>query len=347
MSVPGSPSRELMHRATLAATVGVVVVGAVAAQMLVLSPLKKVNGEIETAQGAVSALERQLEDSERVAKTLRERGAATLGATVDEASHQFRTRLSALAEARHMSRIVVDQKSGESTLNPLAGARGVPQSLMSVRTKLRKEPDFTLIRGSLKAQGTLEHSLGLMAAVQSQAWVHRVEGFSIRPVGRERQQVELTLDVSALFVPDLVPRDYVQPAIDPVVAGRDAFVMRVASRDPFRYAAKAEPASVVAVVPPPPTPEEPGPPPAATPPAYHEWRIVGVMMGSTGGEAIVVNTRTGESRTVIVGESVLNAKLVECRDDGAIFEIDHGRFVVLSGGTLADRRAVESVHSSG
>lgn len=335
-----------MRRATLAAAVGVVVVGAVAAQMLVLSPLKRINGEIESAQAAVSVLDRQLEDSERVAKALRARGAATLGATVDEASHQFRTRLSGLADAHHMTRVVVDQKSGESTLNPLAGARGVPQSLSSVRTKLRKEPDFTLLRGTLKAQGTLEHALGLMGAVQSQAWVHRVEGFSLRPVGRERQQVELTLDVSAMFVPDLVPRGFEQPAIDPVAPGREQFAQRVSARDPFRYAVKPEPAVVVAVTPPAPTLEAP-PPPPPPPPAYHEWRIAGVMLGTGGGEAIMVNTRTGESRTLVVGEMVLNARLVECQSDGAIFEIEQGRFVVASGGTLADRRAVESVHSSG
>lgn len=335
-----------MRRATLAAVVAVVVVGAVAAQLLVLSPIKKVNAEIAAARGAVAGLERQLEDSERVAKVLRERGAATLGATVDEASHQFRTRLSGLAEASHMSRIVVDQKSGEATVNPFAGARGVPQSLISVKTKLRKEPDFTLLRGSLKAQGTLEHALGLMAAVQSQAWVHRVEGFSLRPVGKERQQVELTLDVTAMFVPDLVAKGYEQPAIDPVAPGHEELAMRVASRDPFRYAVKPEPETVVAVAPPTPGPEASAPPPVP-PPAYHEWRIAGVMQGSAGGEAILVNTRTGESRTLVVGETVLDAKLVECRSDEAIFEIEQGRFVVASGGTLADRRSVESVHSSG
>lgn len=346
MSVPGSPSRELKRRAMLAAAVCVVVVGGVAAQMFVFSPLKTVDQEIESARSAVSGLERQLADSERVAKSLRERGATTLGATVDEASHQFRTRLSGLAEASRMSRIVVDQKSGASTLNPLAGARGVPQSLMSVRSKLRKEADFTLLRGTLKAQGTLEHALELMAAVQSQAWVHRVEGFSLRPVGKERAQVELTLEVSAMFVPDLVAKGFEQPAIDPVVAGREAFAQRVAMRDPFRYAAKPESAPVVAVAPPAPPPTEPGPAPVP-PPAYHEWRIAGVMLGSGGGEAIVVNTRTGESRTVLVGEMVLDAKLVECQSDAAVFEIERARFVVASGATLADRRAMESVHSSG
>lgn len=344
MSAPGSPARELMRRATLAAVVCVVVVGAVAAQVLVLSPLKRVNGEIASATASVEGLERQLADSDRVMRALRERGATTLGATVDEASHQFRTRLSGLAEASQMSKIVVDQKSGEATLNPLTNAKGVPQSLMTVRTKLRKEADFTLLRGTLRAQGTLEHALGLMAAVQSQGWVHRVEGFSLRPVGKERQQVELTLDVTALFVPDLIAKGYEQPAIDPVMAGRDELAQRVASRDPFRYAEKPEPAAVVATAPPP--PEVPGPAPIP-PPAYHEWRIAGVMLGSAGGEAIVVNTRTGESRTLAIGETVLNAKLVECQSDAAIFEIDQGRFVVTSGATLADRRAVESVHSSG
>lgn len=337
---------ELMRRAVLAVTVGVVVVGAIAAQVFVLSPLKRVNGEIEAASNAVAGLERQVADSEKVAEALRARGAETLGATIDEASHQFRTRLSGLAEAHQMTRIVVDQKSGEATLNPLASVRGVPQSLSAVRTKLRKEADFTLIRGTLRSHGTLADALGLMGAVQSQGWVHRVEGFTLRPLGKEREQVELTLDVSALFVPDLVGRAFVQPAIDPMMPGRDVLAQRVSERDPFRYAAKPEPVAPVAAAPAP-APEGPQTPPPPPPPAYHEWRIAGVMVGSAGGEAIVVNTRTGESRTVLVGEMVLDAKLVECRADHAVFEIDAGRFVVPSGGTLADRRAVESVHSSG
>lgn len=344
MTPQGSPAREVMRRAVLAAVAGVVVVGAVAAQVFIVSPLRKTGNAIDAAAKAVDGLEQQLSSNERVLRALRDRASTTLGATVDEASHQFRTRLSGLAETSGMTRIVVDQKSGEATLNPLVSAKGVPQALLAVRTKLRKEADFTLLRGTLRAQGTLEHALGLIAAVQAQGWVHRVEGFSIKPVGRERASVEVTLDVTSLFVPDLVGKGYEQPAMDPVAPGSDVLAQRVVSRDPFRFAPKEEPAVAVAVAPPVPAPAVPV---APVPPAYHEWRVVGVMMGSRGSEAILVNTRTGESRTLEVGQEVLNARLVGCRDELAIFEIEQGRFVVPSGGTLADRRPEEPVHSSG
>jgi hypothetical protein len=53
---------------------------------------------------------------------------------------------------------------------------------------------------------------------------------------------------------------------------------------------------------------------------------------------IVVNMKSGESRTLTPGETLLDAKLIEGEGERAVFELGGKRFEVLNGGTLASRR---------
>lgn len=340
-SASGRKIRASQRTAILGAAALVVIVAAISLQKFMISPTRAVDSKIGATAKSITDLESQLATNDKVLVGLRSAANSTLGGTLDEVSHQFRARLSALAEAGKLSQIVVDQRSGEPMTSPIATARGLPQSLTLLRSSLRKKPDFIIIRGTLKGQGSLQDSLALLGTIQAQDWVHRVEGFSIKPLGKERERVEISIDVSTLFLPDLVKKDYAQPSSSVIAQASQGLVARIAERDPFRY---PSPEVVVAVQ----TPQQPARVPSAPvvePPAYHEWRVAGVMLGSRGAEVIVVNGRTNESLSLSLGGKVLGATLVECRVDVAVFEIEGTKFIVQSGESLGARRPDDPVHS--
>ncbi len=281
-------------------------------------------------------LDEQLDDLNTIRRGLRTFGATTLGKKEDLTIARFRDSLSAIAGQNGLTGIVVS--SGPPTLVPSPTLRErIPTGLKN-KIKARRG-DFYVIRGRIKASGAIESAVRTLAVIQAQQWAHRVEGFTLNPVGKDKEWVELQVDVATIFAPDLAPGDSEPLPADPA-QGHDAIWRAVAAKNIFRNP------------PPPPTPipqqptaveiatqPSPQPPPIAPPPPppYQEWRVVGVIESSRGCEVTVINTRTGERAILNPGGSTLNAKLV--RGDGqiAVFEIDGQQYEFIPGQTLATR----------
>jgi hypothetical protein len=171
--------------------------------------------------------------------------------------------------------------------------------------------------------------------IQSQPWLHRVDGVVIKPVGKERERFELRLDVATLFIPDLVPKDMPEPAIQQADEEKLQYAGAFTSRRLFQREPKA---AVVAAALPPDAPPPPATAPVVIFPPYEDWALTGILAGKSGLMVIVVNMKSGESRTLTPGETLLDAKLIEGEGERAVFELGGKRFEVLNGGTLASRR---------
>jgi hypothetical protein len=327
----------------VATVCGVVVVWLVCWQVLVRGPGRAGDARVAAAQATVARLEADLDRYLSVRGDLRAVGASTLSGSRSEAAHLFRTRLSELAAAAGLSRVVVDERSGEERVNPLVGVQRAGSGLASVRSRLRRTPDFGLIRGTVTAEGTLEQAMAFLAHVEAQPWLHAVERVDARPLGKERERTSITIEVGALHVPDLVARGHVAPALAAMPTQGATRARQLAERDPFRFARPAAPPAVVAVAPE--AQPEPRAEPAPPPPPFHEWRVAAVMDSPKGPEVILVHGPSGQSLIAVVGEGVLSAKLVEVRGSLAVFELEGTLVEVESGETLASRRPTHPVHS--
>lgn len=300
---------------------------------------------LNAVRASIASFESRLEDDLAARKRLKDIGARTLGPRFDAVEHKFRTGLSRLAERAGLSQIRVDSDPAEAIGNPLLTNTRVS----NVRSALRRAPrDLNVIRGSLRGVGTLEQALRTLAAVEAQPWVHRVASLQIRPIGpadQPAERFEFRITALTLFVPDLAPQtpdDEVKLA--DASAGSELLLGPILSRNPFREPAPPPPAVTVAQTSPPPPKgqQPPEQPPAPPPPPYAEWRLVGVMLGSRGPEALMVNTRTRESLALTKGAQLLDATMVDAQGERAVFEIAGQRFELTTGATLSQRRPVSN-----
>lgn len=315
------------------ATAGVLVVAYMAYQRLYAGPRGELSAQLATARQSIKLYESKLEGALAVREALRVAAAGTLGDKLDTAEHRFRTTLNSIAEGCGLREIKVDNREPDPVRNP-AGQ----QQQMAPRfwKTLREQVDFSVIRGTVRGTGTLDQVLRATAAISSQTWVHRVESFSIKPLGPERERFELKLAVATMFLPDLAAKSAPEPSrIELTASAADAW-RPIVERNVFKVPAPV----AVAVAPAPPTPPPSVDQPAAAPPPYGEWKLTGVVEGEDGSEALLVNVRTQERSTLAVGAAVLDAVFESGRGERAVFRIATERFEVAMGSTLDERQPV-------
>ncbi|MDX2017046.1 MAG: hypothetical protein SFY95_05310 [Planctomycetota bacterium] len=324
-------------------TVGALVLYLVA-DAAYFSPRAEKLAQLDALRASIVSLDEKMEDDLAARKRLKDVGARTLGSRFDAVEHKFRTGLSRLAERAGLAQIRVDSDPAEAIANPLLTNTRVT----NVRSALRRAPrDFNVIRGSLRGVGTLEQALRTLAAVEAQPWVHRVASVQIRPIGpadQPAERFEFRVTALTLFVPDLAPagpEDEVKLA--DASAGSELLLGPILSRNPFREPAPPPPAVTVAQTSPAPAQNaQPEQPPAPPPPPYAEWRLVGVMLGSRGPEALMVNARTREAITMTRGMQLLDATMLDAEGERAVFEIRGQRFELTTGATLSQRRPISN-----
>ncbi len=319
----------------LAIVLGVVgVVGWFAYGRLYGMPRAKLLDEIATLEEQNSSLEGAVAQIPDLRRRLREAARGALGGTPDQADHTLRTALAAVAGRVGLQGVSVVTDRPQARANPYTKARRTSSSL---RRLLRDQRDFAVIGARVDGQGTLEQTMRLIAALQSQAWVARLTSFTIKPIGEARERFEITLRTQSLYVPDLVEEAHVE-VVDPdplLLAQIEPVVMK----NVFRYdpPEPEAPAQVVVKAPPP-------PPPA---PAWGEWKLTGIVQAREGVEAWVRNLRTGQWLTLRAGQSVLDARLLDAKGERAVFEIDGRQYEVFAGQTLAQRREIPQVQTAG
>lgn len=334
---------------TIAAVVGIAVLAAavwLAAETFYLKEhrvLADERAELVRATAAFADASRGSRDT-RVA--LRDLASTMLGRERTVVEHRLRGLLSELAERESLTGVVVSHGRPRVAQNP-AGERGSGVA-RGFRRLLGDSQDFAVVDARLQGIGSLEQCLRTLAASRAQPWIHRVEGFSISPKGKDRAVYEVKIDLATLFAPDLVPEDAEAPTLHASSEADTALVSRLAARDPFTL---VDP--VVAAAPPPPPAPTPKPDPKPEPgPPYDKWRVVGVLQiaGGPGAadavEVMLARIDTAESRTLKPGDAVLGATLESASGETAVFLLDGERVAVRTGETLAQARPAEEVHSA-
>jgi len=313
---------------TIAIPVVVLVVAAVGVWKVYLVPRAALLEEEATLLDGVRWYEEELGGAGEVRRRLEEFAATTLGSDSDEIEHTFRARLGELAREAGLEGVVVSSGAPDPVSNPAGEGRGRVRGRLG--DLLRESPDAWVMGGSIRGEGSLEAVASTVAVVGAQAWVHRMPSFTIKPVGKARDRFELRVEVATLIVPDLIGEDFEPPRVvtlGELDAGR---WMRIAERNVFappREPSSPEPAAAEVAQ------AEPPPPP----PPFGEWKLTGVARGVEGPEALLWNTRTGERRRLVPGDSLLGARLVGVSVDGVTFELEEERFAVRLGGTLEER----------
>jgi hypothetical protein len=328
--------------AWLAAGAVVLLVVYGAANALYLAPRASLQAELQATTERIAAMQDRLSDEQRVRRQLREFASTTLGKEQDLVEHRFRSGLSGLAERAGLKSIEVNHGRPSPMRNPMVTVAR-KSATTAVRNILNAKPDAQLIRGQVQGVGTLEQSLQLIAGVESQPWIHRVEGFSLRP-RKGGDQFDVRVDVLTAYVPDLLPKSGPDPELAPPAARADSQSRALAMKNPFKIPAAVLPpqspaVQVLTAATPVPSISEMA--------AYADYKLTGVVRSSQGVVAFLLNTKSGEKLTLLSGGRVLDAILVGGQGEKAIFEITGKQFEVFNGNSLAARRVIPNpVHSA-
>lgn len=307
-------------------------------QKVYLGPRRLIEADIRVAQDAVARLKSQLSDERDLARRRAASGAGLLGSELDVVSARFRDGLTRVGSTAGLDKVIVEHGKPVEVMSPVLDAKGVSVDL---KRALRRQPDFQVLRGSIRGTGTLEQAVAAIGMLQDQPWVHRIDAFSLRPIGKERDQFDLRVDVATIYAPTLAQKsEQGAPQLTPASTEHESTWRTIASRNLFRAPGGApgeSPTPVIIAAAPEGGREASGPTPRAFAP-YEDWRLTGVASGRGGLSALFVNLRTGDRLTVLKGGQVLDAVLIDGSGEQAVVEIAGERFDVSVGSTLAARK---------
>lgn len=251
-------------------------------------------------------------------------GATMIAGESDEVEHRLREGLTAVARRAGLEGVALGNGRPAGESSPVVRALG----RHDLGRALRAGPDFQVVRGWMTGSGTLEQVLTCLAVVQSQPWVHRVEGFSITPGDADRTRFKLRADI-ATIVSAVVQRtvtdttQLVEPAEDTL-----GDVLAMAGAYPFGgrpEARKAEPSPT---------------PPAADPSAeYRQWRVTGLIEAAVP-EVLLLHTGSGKRVSLLPGEAVLGATFEGGEGEVVVFSVNGHKQRFAVGSTLAQRKDV-------
>ncbi|MEO0483606.1 MAG: hypothetical protein AAF138_08255 [Planctomycetota bacterium] len=299
-------------------------------QRLHAGPRDRFIEQISTMRAASATYEEGLARARQLDRRLQATAETALARDPDRVRHHFRVALAALASEAGLIDVSVSDARPAALANPASKAR-IERPL---GPKLADQRDAAVVRGQLRGSGGLDACLTAIAAAQAQPWIHRVEGYSIRPEGAGRERFEFRLDVATLFFSDLGPAGDQTPVVFSPDPGALAALSSIAQANPFL----APPPPAVVVSKPAPAPRQAPPPKPPGPAPDSLWRLVGVVRTDVGMEAWLTHTRTSERRVLASGDELLDLRFVAGDGESAIFEREGRRFALRTGQTLAQRR---------
>ncbi|MFI4872818.1 MAG: hypothetical protein ACIARQ_13465 [Phycisphaerales bacterium JB061] len=270
---------------------------------------------------------RSLGDATKVKTQLAAIESTTLGPTGELAEHRLRSLLTDLCGQGGLREYVIACREPKAIGNPAAG-----ENPAEFNREMRRQADFLAIETSVTGQGTLEACMHTVALLEAQPWLHRVSGISIQPRGKDRAEFDLSAQVVTIVMPDLATETTGESAqVVPVDRGR---WVAVTSRNPF-IAAPPPPEPVVEVA-------QQAPPanPKPKPKPLGDWVVTGVMRTSDGGEAILSNRKTGESRVLTPGGEVMGMKVSSILVGEIVMMEGQSGYRVALGRSLAEREPV-------
>ncbi|MEQ8770631.1 MAG: hypothetical protein RIB60_08990 [Phycisphaerales bacterium] len=285
-----------------------------------LAPARNLREDIASIQRRQAEAQRLLDGRVAWAERRDALGATMISGAPDEFEHSLRSGLAAVAESAGLGSVSSGNGRPVAMASPVARRAG-----RSLRALLRAEPDFAVTHAWLAGTGDLGQVLTALATLEAQPWVHRVEGFSIKPTNKARDRFDLRVDLASIRM-DGVPRTNAGlPELAPLDEARRERLALVLAANPFgTRVARAE---------------APAPDPAPAGPPYGDWRVTGIIEGERV-EALLVNHQSGERRVVTPGGRVLDATFKSGAGESAVFMIDGSPHVIRVGDTLDKRRPV-------
>jgi hypothetical protein len=297
-----------------------------------LKPRGDLDGQLEAARKQLLALEAEAEREGVYTKRLRELAATGLGTKEEEVSANLRTALGEMGEAYGLRGVKAATLSPAPVRNP-AAARGSEFSGSAGRGA-RESTDFFAMGATVEGDGSLAQCVGMLAALSSQEWAHRLTAVTLRPTNKERTGFRLAVSLVSMYMPDAgaLPERaalWRRPAKEEEAAWRG-----VVAKNVFREPVPEKPAVA----------QNPSPAPAAPAapvgPTYADYRVAGVARGVKGPELLLVNTRDNQRLTLLAGEKVLEAVFLGGAGETARLSIGNEVFEVSLNERLDQRRKV-------
>lgn len=300
------------------------------------------DAEVVRYQTALADRDQVMQDKARVGRELRKAAATTLGTDEERVTAVLRRELNEIVAYFKLADASVTSSRPTAVRNP-AGKEGVVEFVDRKRKDLRNQVDFYVLPATITGKGTLEQATRVLSTLESQPWVHKIDSFSIQPLGKDRERVELTVSLATLYIadPTLIEKGALDnPTWSPVSEAQFAAWRPIVTKNVFR---EPQPEAPVAAAPRP--APEPGnvaaaPPAPPPPPPYEEWRISGITVGEHGAELMIVNEKTKEWRTLSAGGQVLDVKFVDAAGETARILIGDKEFEVRAGQRLSERSVV-------
>ncbi len=293
----------------------------------------------------IQARDRQMEERARLTRELRSFAASTFGTEEEKVTASFRKSLNEIIAHFGLIEATVTSARPVGVKNPAMDARvsEFARLMSKDQRAIASSADFYAVSGTLSSKGTLEQALRVMSTLQVQPWIHRIDGFSIKPVGKEGNRVEMSVTLTTTYFMDPKLRDNAEdPGWRPVREAEFASWMPIVVKNMFREPPPPAPAvAVVATAAPATAAQTPTIAPATPPPPYDEWRISGMARGKDGPTLMLVNEKTREWRTIDVGGTILDAKFVTGEGEVAQIIIGEERYTVRTGQRLSERARVQ------
>ena len=318
--------------ATRLIAAGIVVIAAYLSYgKLYAGPRDELKSKLAGFESRDRSYEKILSKQLEVRQGLKAIAATTLGKSDDVVEHRFRSLLEQIAVEAGLEKVVVNNSAPS-----LVGSPTTPARVFEFKSReMRRQPDFAVVRGTVQGEGTLDQVLHAMAAVRVQPWIHRVSGFTLKPVDKEKTRFAISIDVTTLHLRDLASDDQ-EPQRVWLDAEAGLAWASVVEKNVFRI---PPPDQVVAAIDPPTAVQRVDVAPLAPP--YGDWKMTGLIEASRSGVlAIMVNIRDGRELLLSPGGMVIDAKFIEGAGERAVFEIDGKMFEVFNGRTLAQRQPV-------
>jgi len=293
------------------------------------------DAQVARYAGGLEAREVEMLDATALKKEFDRLCAVSLGSTEEEANALMRRALNEMAAFVGLRQGKVSTATAKSVPNPAAKAK-----LREFGTRAdRERPDFYSISATLTGEGSLEQAVRTVALLDAQDWICRIDGFGMRAFGKEKEGIDLSVSVTAMFFPGR------KATLGAESGGRIWVPIEEARLDPWRTivsknifkepppplpppAAPVQPTPIAEVVPP--------SPPSA--PSLGDWRVSAVVQGRTGPELWLTNEKTSETRMLSAGAQLLDAVFITGSGERARIRVGDSVFEVQLGSTLAQRK---------
>ncbi|MAT81173.1 MAG: hypothetical protein CMJ29_05955 [Phycisphaerae bacterium] len=284
-----------------------------------LEPVGELQQKLDRLKGTVDQYQDDLDGFDEVQNAVDEYVARTLGGSLEEVDHRFRSRLNRIGESVGLQDLSVGTGRSVALLSP-----GRNDFKGRTRRALREEVDFVELEGSMSGFTNWKGVLELLDRLKSAAWIKKIDNVRLRASG-DGSRLQIAVQLRTIFIPGRSPE--VLPDAD-WSGDRLASLSDLVARSPFMIP-----------VPPPVAKPAPRPAPPVKKPAPG-WRLTGVAGIDGEAEVWISNIQTGRSKRLRVGQRHAGLVLEGIQGDFAAFRAGDSLVSIQVGQMLDDTTPV-------